>query len=266
MKRWSLVLVGLGILLSACGGGGGAPSKAPTQTVVSPLFVQTTDLDVGVVNKPYSGTIALTGGTKPYTLTVQGTLPTGITFSNGQLAGTPTSAGVATFTVTGTDSSSPAQTVTRSFSIPVTSSGIVRNDSVADATVIPCCGTIHASLSPYSTATGVVKPDQDYYQIIAEAGARYRIEVDAVGTEVDTDTTLELRDSTGSTTFTCKTPAVPASFTDVCFNDDIDFSNTNSMVQIQLPASSGAFYVIVADFAHRARPEMTYDLKIQKLP
>jgi hypothetical protein len=265
-----LAIALLALSLSACGGGGSnsQPSQSPGPSFpTQPLFISTTALDVGFVSAPYQQTLAIAGGVAPYSFTVQGTLPTGISFANGQFTGTPSVAGSSTVTVNASDASSPALTTTRTLTITVIPPQIVRNDSLADANDIPCCGIIHASFSPYSTAAGVVKPDQDFYRITATPGDRLLIQINSVGTQVDTDTTLEILEPTLAFTLSaCKQPPFSATtFTANCFNDDRDGFTVNSALQLQVPAN-GVFTVHVADFAHRARPEMTYDLKIEKLP
>ena len=58
----------------------------------------------GTVSTAYSQTITASGGTSPYSFAVtSGTLPTGLSLSSaGVLSGTPTTAGVSSFTVTAT--------------------------------------------------------------------------------------------------------------------------------------------------------------------
>jgi large repetitive protein len=64
-------------------------------------------LPAGTVGTAYSRTITATGGTGPYTFTVaSGVLPAGLTLTAaGVLAGTPTTAGITTVTIRGTDAS-----------------------------------------------------------------------------------------------------------------------------------------------------------------
>jgi hypothetical protein len=59
----------------------------------------------GTVGAAYTGAVAATGGTGPYTYAVtSGTLPAGLTLaSNGAITGTPTTAATSAFTVTATD-------------------------------------------------------------------------------------------------------------------------------------------------------------------
>ena len=99
-------------------------SSSPAQTattgslsvtiVPATLAITAPSLPSGQVNVAYNQALAATGGTAPYTWTVQsGTLPAGLTLSTaGVLSGTPTSAGTYTFALTVTDSSSPALTAT----------------------------------------------------------------------------------------------------------------------------------------------------------
>ena len=76
--------------------------------------------------RPYSQPLPVTGGTQPYNATVtSGTLPTGLAVSStGILSGTPSGVGSFTFTVTVTDSSTPAQTATQSLTIAINSLAI----------------------------------------------------------------------------------------------------------------------------------------------
>jgi hypothetical protein len=72
------------------------------QYILYPLFITTgLSLPGGIINNPYSQTLAGAGGTPPYNWTsTNGTLPSGWTLStNGVLSGTPTAAGAFTFTV-----------------------------------------------------------------------------------------------------------------------------------------------------------------------
>ncbi len=68
----------------------------------------------------YTTSLAGIGGITPYTWAIsQGALPTGLTLSStsGAITGTPTSTGIASFTVTLTDSGGPALTATAAFTI-----------------------------------------------------------------------------------------------------------------------------------------------------
>jgi|GEM_PF-1205303 len=70
-------------------------ARVPTVTTNSPLLA-------GTVGVSYTQTLAATGGTTPYTWTIdQGSLPPGLNLgsSTGAISGTPTSTGTSTFTI-----------------------------------------------------------------------------------------------------------------------------------------------------------------------
>ena len=264
-------VVSLGLLITACGGGGGSSSSAPA-TVASPalptISITNTGLLVGFVNQPYAGQITTTVALPNFTVTTQGTLPPGLRVSNlGELMGTPTQAGNFPVTFTATSASNSSVTTSKTFSIQIVNPGTVRNDSLASATPLACCGSLQASLSPYAKATGVVAPDQDYYRFTANAGDRISVTTTAIGTAIDTDTVIEITDVNGTRMTICKTPQGNTAFNQSCLNDDINPGIVRgSHLVVQLPSTSGVFVVHVLDWAGRARPEMTYELDTVKLP
>jgi hypothetical protein len=99
-------LVGLTLIVSVCGGGGGGPN-GPGQSLLVVSPGQTPP--AGVHGTPYGFTFTATGGNLPLNWTVTaGTLPPGLTLnSDATLSGTPTKASSTpfAFTVTVTDSS-----------------------------------------------------------------------------------------------------------------------------------------------------------------
>ena len=100
-------------------------SQALTLTVaasIAPLSVTTSSLGNGQQGTAYSGALAATGGTTPYSWTISsGALPAGISLNatSGALTGTPTQSGTYFFTAKVTDSGSPALTATANLSIQV---------------------------------------------------------------------------------------------------------------------------------------------------
>lgn len=80
-------------------------SKQYTLRVTAPtITIAPGNLSDATVSVPYSQSLSATGGAGNYTYASTGTLPAGVTLStNGQIAGTPTAAGTANFTVTVTD-------------------------------------------------------------------------------------------------------------------------------------------------------------------
>jgi hypothetical protein len=76
----------------------------------------------GIVGTPYSVALAGAGGITPFTWSItQGALPAGLALNatTGVLTGTPTAPGSASFTVTLTDSGSPALTATAAYTLSV---------------------------------------------------------------------------------------------------------------------------------------------------
>src|SRR6202008_4405752 len=87
-----------------------------------PAFTTTSPLSAGVEFATYSQTIAASGyGPFTYALATGSTLPTGLNLSGaGAITGTPTGpAGSNSFSLTVTDNSKPAQSVTQPFSVTV---------------------------------------------------------------------------------------------------------------------------------------------------
>jgi Putative Ig domain len=87
-----------------------APGSAPIAPPV--LSITTGSLPSDTVGTSYTQTLQATGGTSPYSWQIaSGKLPAGLSLSpNGTISGLPTSGSASTFTVSVTDSGSPAQT------------------------------------------------------------------------------------------------------------------------------------------------------------
>lgn len=101
-----------------------AATKSLSITVAAaaqPLTITTTSLPNGSTNTSYSAFLYAGGGKTPYNWTVSsGALPAGLALSGtGDITGVPTAAGTSSFGVTVTDSSSPANSVSATFSITV---------------------------------------------------------------------------------------------------------------------------------------------------
>jgi len=98
-------------------------STTITLTVVG-LSIQPGTLSVGLVGSQYTEGLSASGGTAPYTWSVEsGTLPPGLTLSAGIISGTPTSAGTYTFIVRVEDSGSPPNVGRHNYSITIYESG-----------------------------------------------------------------------------------------------------------------------------------------------
>ena len=176
------------------------PPNAPA------LSVSTTALPTATIGAPYTATIAVSGGTAPYTWSVAtGSLPPGISLASttGLLSGAPTgTAQLYTFMISVTDSGSPPQSATASLGITVVAhSGALQIDTAA----LPG-GEVGQAYSATLSATGGTTP---YSWNIASgtlpAGLTLSL---ATGLISGTPT------STGSATFTARvtdTAATPAS-------------------------------------------------------
>jgi hypothetical protein len=96
-------------------------SQALSITLGAALLITTQSLNAGAVGQSYTQTLNASGGTSPYTWSVEsGQLPSGIALTGNTLSGTPTATGTSSFTLKVTDSTSPTvQAATASLSLTV---------------------------------------------------------------------------------------------------------------------------------------------------
>lgn len=232
-----------------------------------------------VLNRPFSGQIVAAGGVAPYHFTlVSGTLPPGtfgsIDPNTGQFGGTPSTTGTYLFTVSVTDSASPAGTISGSFAATVVPP-LGRNDTPATAILLPGNGSYSASISPYiDPPNGTPVPgDSDYYKLVSIGGATVHLETQAkrLNPNNPLDTVLEIVDGNGQQLTTCRQPGdTNTNFTSACINDDISASPhvQDSALDFQAPGASNAtttFYAHVLDWRGDARPDMSYQLSVSGL-
>jgi hypothetical protein len=127
-------------------------SAAESVTVnVTPLAVTTAFLPAASGGSSYSSKLAATGGIKPYTWSITaGALPAGLTLhaATGVISGTSKAVGAADFTVTVTDSDTPAATASAAESITVEAAPL----QVTTATLPQ--GTVGTLYSATLAATG----------------------------------------------------------------------------------------------------------------
>ena len=158
---WSVTSGSLpaGLTLSAAGAISGTPTAAGTSTftvtatdsgtppqtanqslgiTINPqLLITTTSLPNGVVSTAYSANLQSSGGVGTITWSVSsGTLPAGLSMNgSGAIAGTPTTAGASSFTVTAKDLGTPQQTVQQALTITVYAGLTITTTSLPNGTV-----------------------------------------------------------------------------------------------------------------------------------
>src|SRR5271165_3630702 len=139
-----LALVGLGLILyallmSACGGK--TPPNGPSALTITNL----SNFPPGAVGDFYQEGLVATGGQQPYTWTIDsGALPAGLSLTtSGVISGTPTTAGMSSFTVRVTDSQSPVK------AYQTASTALIINPPLS----FPATNLVNAVIAvPYSSA------------------------------------------------------------------------------------------------------------------
>lgn len=106
------------------GGTNQQTAVAQLTIAINVVSVTTTSLPNATVNVPYSAPLAAIGGVTPYSWTMSGALPSGLSLNTaGVISGTPISTGSATFTVHVADSERPPATSSAQLTITVNSGG-----------------------------------------------------------------------------------------------------------------------------------------------
>jgi hypothetical protein len=127
----------------------GAATASFNLTVAAPpLTITTATLPTPTLGYAYSQTISVSGGTAPYTFSLQsGSLPAGLTLAtNGTISGTPATAGANTFVVKVNDSSSTQLTANVTYTITVVNT-VVQVNTSSTLAVVPQTGFgIHTSV------------------------------------------------------------------------------------------------------------------------
>jgi len=95
---------------------------SPTAPLTVTLAIRSSTLPTATINQPYSAAISVTGGTAPYTCSVQaGTLPQGLQLSGCAIKGTPEAATKFTGRIAVSDASEPVQQATAQVTLPLQS-------------------------------------------------------------------------------------------------------------------------------------------------
>ena len=115
---------------TGCNSGPGGRGGSYSQNSGPIIALSPTSLPNGAVASAYSQTLTATGGTAPYSFTLDaGTLPAGLTLNpNGSLSGTPTAGGVFNFTVRATDAAS--QSVTQAYTLTIAAPTVTATNTV----------------------------------------------------------------------------------------------------------------------------------------
>ena len=192
-----------------------ATSGTLTITVNSAFAITTTSLPNGTESIAYSSTITTSGGTPPISFSLtQANFPPGLTITqpatgptSDTLAGTPTQAGVYSFSESVVDSSTPPLTATQNYTVtiqpqPPTISVIELNlnsQPVVSWTASPSGDVtgynVYRSLTsggPYSPVGSTVAPTQTFIDGNAPAGATYYYVVTAVAGGVESANSNEM--------------------------------------------------------------------------
>jgi hypothetical protein len=212
---------------------GASSTSGPLNIVVSTLaFTTTSPLPAGTVGTVYPAVqFAATGGTgtDTFALAAGAVLPPGLTLVNGQLSGTPTTAGTFNFGVTVTDSGTPPAVITQTFTLVITGAQnlALLNDSYAftfsgnsTAGFIAAAGTFTAN------GAGAITGGEATYNSIAGAPIIY--------TSI-TGTYTAGTDGRGTITFTGSTPAFPSAPT-YAFSIDPAGSGHGRLIEFDLLA------------------------------
>ncbi|MFV0460011.1 MAG: putative Ig domain-containing protein [Actinomycetales bacterium] len=118
-----------------------------TEVLPATVTVDPATAPNGTVAMPYSQTFTASGGTSPYTYDVSsGTLPPGLSFTDGTLSGTPTTAGTYSFTIRAQDSMLAYGT--RAYTVVIGAAGVALTPSVLTA------GTAGTAYSQAFSVTG----------------------------------------------------------------------------------------------------------------
>lgn len=143
------------VLVTVTDGGSPAQTASANETItIAPATLSLTNtLPNGTVGVPYSASIGATGGITPYSCTITGALPAGLSLSGCTVSGTPTTAGSSPITVKVTDSGSPAQNASQNETIVIAPAALTITSTLANGTVgVAYSSTITASdgTPPYS--------------------------------------------------------------------------------------------------------------------
>jgi len=133
------------------------------QASKSPLYISTTSLSGGQPGTAYSQVLTAAGGTGLFAWSIpSGGLPAGLSLdaATGAITGTPTTAGMALFTVQVADTQEPPATATKALSIAVATAGptyqFAANDAEASTTSTNYIGRATLTFTPPSADDWII--------------------------------------------------------------------------------------------------------------
>ena len=217
-------------------GNGSKSQKWKFVNADAPVFT-TSSLPNGTTGKSYSATVAVTSGTS-ITWNYSGTLPAGLTFSNGKISGTPTKAGTYNITVTAKNTFSSSS---KTYSIKIAQATVsVTGVSLNKSTTSIVAGkteTLTTTVAP-SNATNKSVTWTSSNTNVATVSNTGVVTARAQGTATITVKTVD-----GNKTATCKVTVNPAiiSVTGVSLNKsstNIIAGNTESLTATISPSNA----------------------------
>lgn len=235
-------------------------TQAGIDLTVNPaaLSFTTSALPNATLGVAYNQRIVATGGKPPYAFSLTGgILPSQLVLAaDGRIQGTPDTLETQAFEVTVTDDC--GVTSLKNLSLTVSNASLGRNDSIAEATILPGNGSYSASISPAGEPTTVFDPDEDYYRIQTSAASTITIDVNAQVNGSPLDSVIEVVNASGTVLNLCGSPT----FTSPCISDDEELGvSLDSFLQIRVNGAT-TLYIHVVDWSMIARPDMLYDLVI----
>jgi Putative Ig domain len=152
------ITAGAPLTFSVTDSGNPAQNASTTLTLVvsvASLAITTTSLPAAQVAVPYSTTLTTSGGTKPYTWVLTGTLPAGLSFNTttGTLSGTPSAVTAGTsLTFKVTDAGTPPQSSSKTFTL------VIKAATLAVSSISLPSGQVGKAYTTTLAATGGTTP------------------------------------------------------------------------------------------------------------